>query len=90
MLACGPGKRQRGPTVTNRWCLPAGPGPSPKGPVIKYGEGGRGSEVLPLQKKGGGVGKVLAVLRGGDTTSFEVVLTQDLEVLAILKGGTKT
>ena len=52
------------------------------GLVTNYGEGGGGyktvvgaSEVLPLQK------------RGGDTTSFEVVLTWELEVLAIVMGG---
>ena len=33
-----------------------------------------------------GGGKVLAMLKGG-TTSFEVVLTQEHEPLAILKGG---
>ena len=50
---------------------------------------GRGvaSEVLPLQK--GGAEKVLAMLKGG-TTSFEVVLTWELEVLAIVMGGTKS
>ena len=32
--------------------------------------------------------KVLAILKGGGgTTSFEVVLTQELEVLAIVIGG---
>ena len=44
-------------------------------------------EVLPPKK--GGAKKVLAMLKGG-TTSFEVVLTQDLEVLAILNGGAKS
>ena len=38
-------------------------------------------------KKGGGVEKVLALLKGRDTKSFEVVLKQELEVLAILMGG---
>ena len=37
-------------------------------------------------KKGGG--KVLAMIKGGGgANSFEVVLTRELEVLAILKGG---
>ena len=47
-------------------------------------------QVLPLQK-GGGAGKILAILNGG-TTSFRVVLTWVLEVLTILKlmgGGQK-
>ena len=30
--------------------------------------------------------KVLAILKGG-TTSFEVILTRELEVLAIMMGG---
>ena len=36
--------------------------------------------------------KVLAMLKGGGggTTSFEIVLTQELEVLAILLGGAKS
>ena len=60
-----------------------------KGLVTKYGEGGGGgaSEVLPLPK--GGAEKVLAMLKGGGgggTTSFEVVLTWELEVLAIVMG----
>ena len=52
-----------------------------------YKTGGGGvSEVLPLQK--GEVEKVLAVLKGGGgTTSFEVVSTWELEVLAIVMGG---
>ena len=51
-------------------------------------------QVLPLQKKEGGGGKetVLALLKGGGdgTTSFEVVLTHELDALAILKAGTKS
>ena len=47
--------------------------------------GGGACEVLPLQK-GGGAEKVLAMLKGG-TKSFEVVLTRELEVLAIVMGG---
>ena len=51
--------------------------------VTKYGEegGGGACEVLPL-RKGGGVAMIK-----GDTQSFEVVLTQELEVLAIVMGG---
>ena len=43
-------------------------------------------EVLPLQKRGGGVGSFSHAegRGGGDTNIFEVVLTQELEVLAIL------
>ena len=58
-----------------------------KGLVINYGEGGsnsagRTTEVLPLQKK------VLVMRKGGGgAKSFGVILTQELEVLAILKGG---
>ena len=45
--------------------------------------GGGASEVYPCKK---GAENVLAMLRG--TTSFEVVLTRELEVLAILiRGG---
>ena len=46
-------------------------------------------EVLPL-RKGGGAEKTLAMLKGGGgggTTSFGIVFTHQLEVLAILKGG---
>ena len=59
--------------------------------VTNYWEGGgvqngRGvGKVLPLQKGGGGR---KAMLKGGGTTYFEVILTQELEVLAILIGGT--
>ena len=51
--------------------------------------GGRGvSEVLALRKGGGE--KVLVLLKGGGgTKSFKVVLTRELEVLAILKWGEK-
>ena len=38
-------------------------------------------------KKGGGAQKVLAMLNGGGIQSFEVVLTLELVVLAILKGS---
>ena len=47
--------------------------------------GGGASEVLPLQT-GGWTEKVLAMLNRGHN-SFEVVLTREPEVLAILKGG---
>ena len=52
-------------------------------------EGGGASEVLPLLK--GGAEKVLAMLEWGrgSTKSFEVVLTRELEVLAIVMGGRK-
>ena len=40
-----------------------------------------------LYEKGKGAEKVLAMLKGEGTQSFEVVLTQELEVLAILMGG---
>ena len=46
--------------------------------------GGGACEVLPIRKGGGQ--KVLAMLKGA-TKSFEVVLTQKLEVLAIVMGG---
>ena len=42
------------------------------------------SEVLPLQKGGGGWRKSLAMLKG-DTTSFGVFLTRLLGSLAILE-----
>ena len=45
------------------------------------------SDVLPPQKAG--ADKVLAMMKdgGGGTTSFEVVLTQKLEVKACSEGG---
>ena len=49
--------------------------------------GGGASEALPLQKY---VDNVLAMSkRGGGTTSFEVVLTRELEDLAIVMGEGK-
>ena len=55
------------------------------GLVTNYGEGGA-TKWQVKQKRGGG--NVLAVLKGGwGTTSFEVVLTWELEVLAIVMGG---
>ena len=46
------------------------------------------SEVLPLQKGGGGAENVLAVLKGGGGTKrFQVVLTRELEDLAIVMAG---
>ena len=62
----------------------------------REGEGGgatngrRGgvSEILPLQKKGGaGFFFSCAEWGGGGTNSFEVVLTWELEILAIVIGG---
>ena len=61
----------------------------PKGLVINYGEGGRATKWEGWQlkfypyKKGGGVSAILK----GRTKSFEVVLTWELKVLAILKGA---
>ena len=46
------------------------------------------SSYLPLQK-GRERKQVLARLKGGGHTEFWVVLTQELEVLAILKEGRK-
>ena len=40
-------------------------------------------------KKGGGAEQVLAMLKGGGTKSFEVVLTRELEVFSILMEGAK-
>ena len=51
-------------------------------------EGGA-CQVLPLRKGGGGAEKVLAMLKGGGTNNFEVVLTQELEVSAIVMGACK-
>ena len=51
-----------------------------------YKTGGWAHEILPLRKDGGGAEKVLAMLKGG-TKSFEVALTRELEVLAIVMGG---
>ena len=62
------------------------------GLVTNYGEGGLqngkggASEVLPLQKRGGRKSFNHAE-GGGGTTSFEVVLISELEVLAIVMGG---
>ena len=60
-----------------------------RGEGYKTGGGREGAcEVLPLRKRGvGGGGKVSAMLKGGGgrgTKSFEVVLTRELEVLAIV------
>ena len=54
--------------------------------VLQYRRGGGTSEDLPLQK--GGLEKVYAMLKGC-AKSFEVVLMQELEVIAILKEGTE-
>ena len=49
---------------------------------------GGGSEVLPLQERGGGGRKGFSHAEGGGgTKSFAVVSTQELEVLSIPKGG---
>ena len=52
-------------------------------------EGGGANKVLPLQKGGRGTTSFSHAEGGGggDTTSFEVVLTRELEVLAVLIGG---
>ena len=51
------------------------------------GGGGGQVKIYPYKKEGWG--QVLAVLKGGGggTASFEVVLTQELEVLVVLKVG---
>ena len=51
------------------------------GVVTSKGEGGGRQKFYPYKK--GGPENILAMLKDG-TTSFEVVLTQELEVLAIL------
>ena len=54
--------------------------------TIKAWRGGGGQvKIYPYKKKGGSE-QVLAMLKGG-TTSFEVVLAQEHEVLAILIWG---
>ena len=69
------------PSTLREWSLIMGRG--------GYKIEGGASEDLPLQKVG--AEKVLAVLKGrGGTNSFVVVLTWELEVLAILMGGTKS
>ena len=65
-----------------------------KGPVVDNGVGGggykTGGQVMfyPYRRKGGGKGLTHAEGVGG-TQRFEVVLTRELEVLAILKGVQK-
>ena len=56
-----------------------------EGGPIKLEGRGAASEGLPLQKRVGGGGGVLAILKGG-TKSCGVVLTSVLEVLTILEG----
>ena len=65
-----------------------------KGLVTNYGEGGGlqngrgwGMRSFTPTKRGGGAEQVLAMLGGGGTNSFEVVLTQELEVSTIVMGG---
>ena len=53
-----------------------------------WGGGGYKRGVNFTPPKRGGAKKVLAMLKG-DTKCFEVVLTRDLEVLAIVMGGGK-
>ena len=53
---------------------------------LQNGRGGA-SEVLPLQKRGEAEKRFSRAEGGGGTTSFEVVLTWELEVLAIVMGG---
>ena len=59
----------------------------------KTGEGGGGGaqdKFYPYQNKGGGGAvEVLAIMKLGGTTNFEVVLIQNAKVLAILKGECK-
>ena len=53
--------------------------------------GGVGASFTPTKKKGGRAGrwsKMVLVVVG--TTGFEVILTQEIEVLAILKRGAKS
>ena len=50
--------------------------------------GGEASQVLPLQKSWGRKHLNQAEGGGGEHKTFGVVLTQVLEVLAMLKGGT--
>ena len=59
---------------------------------IGYKTGGGGGQVkFYPYKKMGRVENVLAMLKGGGgTTGFKVVFMQELEVLAILMGGTKS
>ena len=46
--------------------------------------------LTPTKKRGGGAEKVSAMLkRGGGTKNVEGVLTQELKVLALLKGALK-
>ena len=61
-----------------------------KGGLQTAGGGGGISEVLPLQKKGGADFFFSRAERGGgggSTKSCEVVLTWELEILAIVIGG---
>ena len=77
--------------VIRDWSLITGRG---GGGGLQNGRGWSKWSFTPTQKgggEGGGVGKALAMLKGG-TTSFELVLTREPEVLAIVQvmGGTKS
>ena len=58
-----------------------------KGGGLQTAGGGRISEVLSLQKKGGADFFFSRAEGGGGTKSCEVVLTWELEILAIVIGG---
>ena len=60
-----------------------------KGVVTNYGEGegGGGKSSFTPTKGGRGGRKSCSYAGGGVTNSFEVVLTQELEVLGMLIGG---
>ena len=83
MGAPGDGLPEWGPTIKRR----SGWGHSIREGSLIMGRGSA-SEVLPLQKKGRGAGKVFAILNWGHN-KFGVVLTQVLEVLTILEGDHK-
>ena len=67
--------------VIRDWSLITG-----KGGGVQNGRGGGSCEVLPLEKGGGGGKGFSYDERGGGTTSFGVVFTWELEVLAIVMG----
>ena len=51
-----------------------------------YKTGGGQVKFYPYKKRGGGAERGLAMLKAGATKSFEVVLTQELKVVAIVIG----